>query len=72
FALIEQPSLGWGSPTIWGSAAVGVASFAGFLVRQATAADPMMPLDLFRARNFWAGNLATAFVYAALSLNGFV
>ena len=31
-----------------------------------------MPLDLFRARNFWAGNLATAFVYAALSLNGFV
>ena len=72
FALIEQPSLGWGSPAIWGSAAVGVASFAGFLVRQATAADPMMPLDLFRARNFWAGNLATAFVYAALSLNGFV
>ena len=72
FALIEQPSLGWGSPAIWGSAAVGVASFAGFLVRQAAAEDPMMPLDLFRARNFWAGNLATAFVYAALSLNGFV
>ncbi len=32
----------------------------------------MMPLDLFRSRNFWAGNLATVFVYAALSLNGFV
>ncbi|MDZ8171275.1 MFS transporter [Microbacterium xanthum] len=72
FALIEQPNLGWGSPLIWGTATVGVAAFIGFLVRQATAADPMMPLDLFRQRNFWAGNLTTAFVYAALSLNGFV
>tara|TARA_B100000378_G_scaffold23475_1_gene18084 strand:- start:120 stop:1055 length:936 start_codon:yes stop_codon:yes gene_type:complete len=72
FALIEQPNLGWSSPVIWAAGAVGVVSFAGFLVRQATAADPMMPLDLFRARNFWAGNLTTAFVYAALTLNGFV
>jgi MFS family permease len=32
----------------------------------------MMPLSLFRIRNFGWGNLATLFVYAALSLNGFV
>jgi predicted MFS family arabinose efflux permease len=31
-----------------------------------------MPLSLFRARDFASGNLATLFVYAALSLNGFV
>jgi hypothetical protein len=30
----------------------------------------MMPLGLFRVRNFWAGNLATWFVYGALGLNG--
>lgn len=72
FALIEQPNLGWASPVIWMPLAVGIASFAGFLVRQRRARDPMMPLDLFRARNFWAGNIATVFVYAALSLNGFV
>jgi EmrB/QacA subfamily drug resistance transporter len=72
FALIEQPRLGWGSPAIWGTLALGLLSFAGFLVRQRFAAQPMMPLSLFRVRNFWAGNLATAFIYAALSLNGFV
>jgi len=72
FALIEQPSLGWASPVIWLPGAIGILSFASFLVRQHTARDPMMPLDLFRSRNFWAGNLATVFVYAALSLNGFV
>jgi len=72
FALIEQPNLGWASPVIWLPGVVGILSFAGFLLRQRTARDPMMPLDLFRSRNFWAGNLATVFVYAALSLNGFV
>jgi len=72
FALIEQPALGWASPVIWMPGAIGVPAFAGFLVRQRLARDPMMPLDLFRSRNFWAGNLATVFVYAALSLNGFV
>jgi EmrB/QacA subfamily drug resistance transporter len=72
YALIEQSALGWGSPVIWGSMALGVLSFAAFLVRERFARDPMMPLDLFRARNFWTGNLATAFIYGALSLNGFV
>ncbi|WP_270352613.1 MFS transporter [Microbacterium testaceum] len=72
FALIEQPNLGWASPVIWAPGLIGAASFAGFLVRQRLARQPMMPLDLFRSRNFWAGNLATVLVYAALSLNGFV
>ncbi|MFG6403381.1 MFS transporter [Microbacterium sp. P04] len=72
FALIEQSRLGWGSPIIWGSMTIGLLSFAGFLVRERFAKDPMMPLGLFRARNFRTGNLATAFIYGALSLNGFV
>lgn len=72
FALIEQPNLGWASPVIWLPGLIGAAAFVGFIVRQRLARDPMMPLDLFRSRNFWAGNLATVFVYAALSLNGFV
>lgn len=72
FALIEQPALGWGSPLIWGTLAGGALAFSGFLLRQHLARHPMMPLDLFRVRNFWSGNLATWFIYAALSLNGFV
>ncbi len=72
FALIEQARFGWSSPLIWGSLTVGLICFAGFLLRQRTAAQPLMPLSLFRVRNFWAGNLATLFIYAGLSLNGFV
>ncbi|WP_336502522.1 MFS transporter [Microbacterium paraoxydans] len=72
FALIEQPNLGWASPAIWIPAVVGAALFAVFLWRQGRSATPLMPLRLFRVRDFGWGNLATLFVYAALSLNGFV
>lgn len=72
FALIEQPNLGWGSPLIWGTFAGGILLFALFLWRQRTAPEPILPLGLFRIRNFWAGNLTTLVVYAALALNGFV
>ncbi|QNO36684.1 MFS transporter [Protaetiibacter sp. SSC-01] len=71
FALIEQPRLGWHAAVI--AAGVGGAvAFTGFIVRQRLAARPMMPLSLFLVRNFGWGNIATFFVYAALSLNGFV
>ncbi|SEJ52197.1 MFS transporter [Demequina mangrovi] len=72
FALVEEPHLGWSDPAIWGSAAIGVIATAAFLRRQATARDPMLPLSLFRARNFAWGNLTTWFAYGALALNGFI
>ena len=71
FALIEQPRLGW-DPWVVAVGIAGVLAFAGFLVRQRMAARPMMPLGLFRIRNFGWGNLATFFVYGALGLNSFV
>lgn len=71
FALIEQQTLGWAHPAIWGSLVGGALAFAGFLVRQRFARDPIMPLGLFRARNFWTGNVATALIYGALSLSAF-
>jgi len=71
FALIEQSTLGWGSPAIYLPLAGGILAFAGFLVRQRFHHNPMLPLSLFRVRNFWTGNIATALIYGALSLNGF-
>ena len=68
FALIEQQRLGWSHPGVVGSLAVGVVSFALFLWWENRTAHPMMPLRLFRIRNFGIGNIATAFIYAALSL----
>ena len=72
FALIEEPHLGWSSPAIWIPLVLGVAIFAFFLWRQTRVARPILPLSLFRVRNFWSGNIATLFIYAALALNGFV
>lgn len=71
-ALIEQANLGWSHPAIWGSLLGGALAFSGFLWRQSKAAQPLMPLTLFHARNFAWGNLATAFVYASLYLSGFL
>lgn len=71
-ALIEGPSRGWNSPIVLVSLIGGAVAFAFFLVRQRNRANAIVPLDMFRVRNFWTGNVATALVYAALSLNGFV
>ncbi len=72
FALIEQGNLGWSHPAIYLSMGLGILAFAGFLVRQRFAPNPIMPLGLFTVRNFWAGNLATVFVYGALGLMSLV
>jgi EmrB/QacA subfamily drug resistance transporter len=72
FALIEQDNYGWSSPAIWLPMVIGVISFGAFLWRQATARHPMMPLSLFRIRNFAVGNVSTLFIYGALSMSGFL
>lgn len=72
YALIEQGRYGWASAAIWAPFAVGVLSLAGFLWRQATAKQPLMPLSLFAVRNFGIGNIATTFIYAALSIGGLI
>lgn len=72
FALIEQGRLGWGSPVVFGPLIVGVLALAGFFWWEARALQPMMPLALFRVRNFWVGNIATVGIYSALSLGFFI
>ncbi|MFJ4046353.1 MFS transporter [Microbacterium sp. NPDC089987] len=72
FALIEQERLGWATPAIWMPGFAGAALLAVFLWRQARSRHPLLPLSMFRVRNFGWGNISTLFIYAALSLNGFV
>jgi hypothetical protein len=66
YALIEQPSLGWGDPAVWGPLVGGVACFALFVLREARATHPMLELSLFRIRNFTVANLTTLAAYAGL------
>src|SRR4051794_26535638 len=51
FALIEQPANGWSSPMVWVPMIAGIVCFALFIVREATARHPILPLGLFRIRN---------------------
>jgi EmrB/QacA subfamily drug resistance transporter len=72
YALIEQPHFGWTHPLIYGTMGVGIVSLALFIWREKVAAQPMMPLGVFRSRNFTAGNIAMLSIYAGLSLVAFL
>jgi EmrB/QacA subfamily drug resistance transporter len=67
FAFIEAPALGWASPTVLTMALLGVAGLAAFLAREYRAAAPMLPLSIFRERQFAATSAVTFIVYAALT-----
>jgi EmrB/QacA subfamily drug resistance transporter len=66
FALIEQPTHGWGDPLVWVPLLVGVACLALFLLHEARARQPMLDLGLFRIRNFAIANVTTFAAYAGL------
>ena len=56
--LIRQPEAGWWA-RVWGPSLAGFALLAAFVVRERTPAHPMLPLAIFRRRNFALGNLQT-------------
>lgn len=66
FALIEAPTRGWGSAPVAAAGVVGLAGLAVFVAREARARNPMLPLHLFRNRDFAGANLLTLLLYAAL------
>ncbi|MGO9488430.1 MAG: DHA2 family efflux MFS transporter permease subunit [Solirubrobacteraceae bacterium] len=68
FALIEQPRLGWSSPEVIVPMVVGIALLTLFTLYESRAKDPMLPLGLFRRRNFSVGNVETFAMYAGLSI----
>lgn len=66
FALIEQPSRGWGDPLIWAPLIGGIACLGLFVWHETRAREPMLDLGLFRIRNFAVANLTTLAAYAGL------
>ena len=67
FALIQQPSLGWSDPSVWIPLVAGLGACGAFLAYERRAPDPMLPLGVFRSRNFAIGNAVTFVVYAGLT-----
>ncbi len=68
YGLIASHRRGWDEPVVVASTALGVAALLGFVAWERRAAHPMLPLGLFASRNFAGANLATAFVYGALTM----
>jgi EmrB/QacA subfamily drug resistance transporter len=71
YGLIEGPNSGWsGAPPLL--LAVGIVSLGAFLVVEARSSHPMVPLRLFRSRQFSGANAVTFAVYAALGVTLFL
>jgi len=68
YALIEGQRLGFSYPPVAVSLVVGLACLVVFPWWERRTPHPMMPPHIFAARNFAVGNLATVFLYAAVSL----
>ncbi|GAA1270438.1 MFS transporter [Planotetraspora silvatica] len=66
YAIVQAEQYGWTSGRTLGLVALALALIAGFVVRQATAARPLLPLRVFRARNVWGSNLIQMLVLGAL------
>ncbi|HEV2309420.1 MAG TPA: MFS transporter [Acidimicrobiia bacterium] len=65
YALIEGPSHGW-APTSVALAIIGVAALLMFVVVERRSPAPMVPLEIFRSRQFSGANAVTFLVYGAL------
>jgi EmrB/QacA subfamily drug resistance transporter len=66
FALLESANHGWRGGRAAGGLAASVMSLILFVAVESRSAAPMLPLELFRERNFAGANLLTLFLYAAL------
>jgi EmrB/QacA subfamily drug resistance transporter len=65
YGLIEGPAHGWSAASLT-ALVLGLASLVTFLVYESRTPNPMLPLNLFKSRNFSGANLATLAMYAAL------
>jgi EmrB/QacA subfamily drug resistance transporter len=58
YAITQANGYGWGSVETVGLFAAAIVLLAGFVAREATASDPLMPLSIFRLRTLVGANVA--------------
>ena len=66
YGLITSAEAGFGDLRVLFSLVLGAGALVAFVVRERRTDDPMMPLSLFRSRNFTGANLLTLLLYAGL------
>ncbi|MDQ6839519.1 MAG: MFS transporter [Actinomycetota bacterium] len=67
YGLIEGPVLGWSSPAIAVSLALGALSVVAVILVEGHRRHPMLPLGIFRGRQLSAANGVTFVIYGALT-----
>jgi EmrB/QacA subfamily drug resistance transporter len=66
YTIVGAADHGWGSTRTLGLGSIAVALLAGFVAREATAAQPLMPLRIFRARTVAASNVILALMVSGM------
>ncbi|HWB68789.1 MAG TPA: DHA2 family efflux MFS transporter permease subunit, partial [Solirubrobacterales bacterium] len=66
YAIVEVTDYGWGSAHTLGFGAGALALFAGFIVRELRAANPLVPLRIFRSRNLAGANVIQTLMVAGM------
>ena len=66
YGLIQGPSHGWTSTGVLASLVVAAIAAPAFVVVERSLTNPLLPLALFRSRQFSAANVVTFVVYGAL------
>jgi EmrB/QacA subfamily drug resistance transporter len=66
WAPVRAPSIGWASPEVAGSLAIGTVLMAAFLAWERRARYPMLPLAYFRRRGFATANAVIFFQFISV------
>ncbi|HWF72596.1 MAG TPA: DHA2 family efflux MFS transporter permease subunit [Solirubrobacteraceae bacterium] len=66
FTIVKAGGYGWASARTLGSGAGVLALLIAFVVREATAKDPLVPLRIFRSRNVSGANVVQLLMVASL------
>jgi EmrB/QacA subfamily drug resistance transporter len=66
YTIVKAADYGWSSVRTVGLGAVAIGLLAGFLVRQATAAKPLLPLRIFASRNVAGANVIQVLMVAGM------
>jgi EmrB/QacA subfamily drug resistance transporter len=66
YAIVEVTNYGWGSAHTLGFGAGALALFAAFVAREMRAANPLVPLGIFRSRNLAGANVIQSLMVAGM------
>ncbi|HCU49817.1 MAG TPA: MFS transporter, partial [Micromonosporaceae bacterium] len=66
YTIVKTEEYGWGATHTLGLGAVAVALLVAFIVRQLKAANPLLPLRVFRSRNVTGANLIQIMMVAGM------